>query len=346
MSSSQEGMSRVIHHKDYYLRGGDMNVLIGNHLYRIHSYFFYRESLVWRRMLEASPDGGEHGSTDAPSSFTFDDVKSEDFERFLWVIYNPQYSLYDAPVETWLSILNLAHRWSFCNIKDFAIRELEKLNIEPIEKIVAYHEYNINKTLLLPAYIAMCKREKPLSLAEGMSLGMETVLRLADARERARQQAAESGIRSPTFDDFEDAQMEDMVREVFGIPPRPMSPGRHSRNSSDVFNGTGGTAIPNGFGFTTQRVNGDTASGLNAPHSATYKPLDTLHVSTSVTELPSINGSTTKADGKKPQAPPKDEKPLSSEPNGASSQQAASGATDNKAGAGGTGKPNGTAKAK
>ncbi|KAG1729708.1 hypothetical protein EDB19DRAFT_110073 [Suillus lakei] len=340
MSSSQDRVGRVIHHKDYYLRGGDMDVLIGNHQYRIHSFFFYRESLVWRQMLEAPPNSGERGSTDAPSSFTLDDVKSEDFERFLWVIYNPQYSLYDAPVETWLSIISLAHRWNFCKIKDLAIRELEKLDIEPIEKIVAYHEYKINKTFLLPAYIAMCKREKPLSLAEGMSLGMETVLRLADARERARQQAAESGIRSPTFDDFEDAQMEDMVREVFGIQPRPMSPGRHSRNSSGVFNGVGGTAITNGFGFAAPKANGETTSGFNGLDSATHKPFDTLHVST---EPLSTNGSTTKADGKKPQAPPKDEKPLTSEQNGAS-PPAALGAADNKGSAGG--KPNGTAKNK
>ncbi|KAG1815163.1 uncharacterized protein BJ212DRAFT_1273198 [Suillus subaureus] len=322
MSSSQDRVGRVINHKDYYLRGGDMSVLIGNHLYRIHSFFFYRESLAWRQMLDTPPDGGEHGTADAPSPFTLDDVKSEDFERFLWVIYNPQYSIYDAPFDTWLSILKLADRWSFCNIKDLAVRELEKLNIEPIEKIVAYHEYKINKTLLLPAYTAMCKRDKPLTLAEGTSLGMETVLRLADARERARQQAAESGIRSPTFEDFEDVQMEDMVREVFGIPPRQMSPGQHSRNSSGVFNGFGSFGGTNGFGF----------NGL-AP--TTHKPSDPLHVST---EPLSPNGSTTKADGKKPQPPQKDEKP-SSEPNGASSQQAGSGAADGKGGAGG--KPNG-----
>jgi len=60
---------------------------VGNHLYRVHSYFFYRESLAWRQMLEAPADSEEHGSTDTP--FTFNDLKSEDFERFLWVIYNP-----------------------------------------------------------------------------------------------------------------------------------------------------------------------------------------------------------------------------------------------------------------
>lgn len=320
MNSSQDRLARVINHKDYYLRGGDMNVLIGNHLYRIHSYFFYRESLVWRQMLGESGDG-EHGTTDAP--VILDDVKSEDFDRFLWVIYNPQYSLYNAPVEIWLSIINLAHRWNFCNVKDLAIRELEKLDIEPIEKIVAYHEYKINKTFLIPAYIAVCKREKPLSFTEGMSLGMETVLRIADARERARQQAAESGIRSPTFDDFEDAVMEDMVREVFGVSPRPMSPGRHSRNSSGVFNSFAGSANTNGF--TAHKTNGETTPGSNGSDP-----------------LPA-NGSTTKTD-KKPQATPKDEKPPSSEPNGTSSQQTPSGAADPKGGAGS--KSNGGGKSK
>jgi hypothetical protein len=238
------------------------------------------------------------------------------------------YSLYDAPVETWLSILKLAHRWTFCNIKDLAIRELEKLNIEPIEKIASYHEYKINKTYLLPAYIAMCKRDKPISFAEGMKLGMETVLRIADARERARQQAAESGVRSPTFDDFEDIQLEDMVREVFGVQPRPMSPTRHSRNSSGAFNGFGGTTFSNGF--TAQKANADATSGLNGNglESATH----TLRVSTGVADPASANGSTSKTE-KKPQAPPKDDKLSSLEQNGTSSEQASASA-DNKGSAG------------
>ncbi|OAX40618.1 hypothetical protein K503DRAFT_714161 [Rhizopogon vinicolor AM-OR11-026] len=336
MASSQDHVGRVIPHKDYFLRGGDLNVLVGNHLYRVHSYFFYRESLVWRQMLEGPADSEDHGPNDTP--FTLDDVKSEDFERFLWVIYNPEYSLYDAPIETWLSILNLAHRWSFCNVKDLAIRELEKLDIDPIEKIAAYHEYKINKTLLLPAYIAICKRDKPISLAEGMSLGMETVLRIADARERARQQAAESGIRSPTFDDFEDVELENMVREVFSVSPRAMSPrtmspAQHSRNSSGVFNSFGGTTMSNGF--TTQKANAETTFGLNGngPESATRNPFDTLRVSTGAAEPASANGSTPKAE-KTPQAPPKDDTLLPLELSGIASQQASSASADNKGGAG------------
>jgi len=91
-------------------------------------------------------------------------------------------------------------------------------------------------------------------MAEGTKLGLETVLRLAEARERVRQRAVESGIRSPTFADVEDFEVEGLIREVFGIASRPTSPtipgppakGTHSRGAS--INGYSSfTASGNGF---------------------------------------------------------------------------------------------------
>ncbi|KAG1723129.1 uncharacterized protein EDB91DRAFT_1063606 [Suillus paluster] len=254
VNSSEHGLARVVHHKDYYLRGGDMTVLVENHLYRIHSHFFERESLFFRQKFQ-SAEGEERGSSDN-NAYTLDDVKSEDFARFLWVFYNPKYSLYEAPLETWLSILHLANRWSFCNVKELTVRELEKIQIEPVEKIAIYHEYTINKLFLVPSYIAICKRDKPLSFAEGMQLGMETVLRIADARERARQRAAESGIRTPTFDDFEDNELETMIREVFGIASRPTSPTPQTSNSTSYTNGSTYTSSTKVNGTAPPKVNG------------------------------------------------------------------------------------------
>ncbi|KAH7928670.1 hypothetical protein BV22DRAFT_1030423 [Leucogyrophana mollusca] len=251
VNPSEHGVQRVVHHKDYYIRGGDMTVLVENHLYRVHSYFFERESLFFRQKLTGSANDGEErvGSSDL-NAYTLDDVKSEDFARFLWVFYNPKYSLYDAPLEVWLSILHLANRWSFVSVKDLTIRELEKIYIEPVDKIAIYHEYAINRAFLIPSYIAVCKRDKPLSFAEGSKLGMETVLRIADARERARQRAAESGVRTPTFDDFEDSEMETMVREVFGVGSRPVSPLMNGSNGN-LGNGNGNANGGYGFNGTT-----------------------------------------------------------------------------------------------
>ena len=135
-----------------------------------------------------------------------------------------KYSIYEAPLDTWLSILRLATRWGFNSIKELTVRELEKIEIESIEKISIYHEYAISKLYLIPSYISVVKRDKPLSFTEGMKLGMETVLRVADARERARQHASESGVRTPSFDDFDDSEVEVLVRDVFGLGTRPTSP--------------------------------------------------------------------------------------------------------------------------
>lgn len=269
-----------------------MTVLVENHLYRIHSHFFERESLFFRQKFQ-SAEGEERGSSDN-NAYTLDDVKSEDFARFLWVFYNPKYSLYEAPLETWLSILHLANRWSFCNVKELTVRELEKLQIEPVDKIAIYHEYSINKTFLIPAYIAVCKRDKPLTFSEGMQLGMETVLRVADARERARQRAAESGIRSPTFDDFNDREMESMVKEVFGITSRPTSPIVQTSSSSSHTNGsangsayTGSTKVN---GSTTAKASGGSSirtNGSSNADPAVRSSVDTTHSYNTAKESPS-----------------------------------------------------------
>ncbi|KAL4068668.1 hypothetical protein V8B97DRAFT_1971031 [Scleroderma yunnanense] len=272
VNSSEHGISRVVHHKDYYLRGGDMTVLVENHLYRIHSYFFERESLFFRQKLLAgtTDDTEERGSSDS-NAYSLEDVKSEDFSRFLWVFYNPKYSIYEAPLETWLSILRLATRWGFHNIKELTVRELEKLEIESIEKIAIYHEYSISKLYLIPSYIAVVKREKPLTFTEGMKLGMETVLRIADARERARQHASESGVRTPSFDDFEDSEVEILVREVFGLGSRPTSP-TPSMGHTPIPSGPPGPPIklnppPKANGAPASRTNGinGAANGIGGP---------------------------------------------------------------------------------
>ncbi|KAG0698569.1 hypothetical protein DFH29DRAFT_1018007, partial [Suillus ampliporus] len=130
-----------------------------------------------------STEGKERDLSDN-NAYTLDDIKREDFARFLWVFYNPKYSLYEAPFETWLSVLQPAARWSFCNVKELTVHELEKIQIEPVDKIAIYHEYSIDKLFLVPAYIAVCKKDKPLTFTEDMQLMMDTVLHVVVAEVR------------------------------------------------------------------------------------------------------------------------------------------------------------------
>lgn len=71
--------------------GANVRPQVENHLYRIHSYFFERESLFFRQKLNSSTSSGDQqelGSNDH-NAYTLEDIKSEDFARFLWVFYNP-----------------------------------------------------------------------------------------------------------------------------------------------------------------------------------------------------------------------------------------------------------------
>jgi hypothetical protein len=58
-------------------------------LYRVHSYFFLRESAFWKRELIGPGDAGDKllkGNNSTNAIILEEDPK--DFDRFLWVFYN------------------------------------------------------------------------------------------------------------------------------------------------------------------------------------------------------------------------------------------------------------------
>lgn len=74
--------------------------------------------------------------------------------------------------------------WEFENVRSLAIREMEAL-CGPVQKIVLARRFDIS-AWLLPAYTALTTRAAPLCADEGEMLGIETTIRLAQARERHR----------------------------------------------------------------------------------------------------------------------------------------------------------------
>lgn len=140
--------------------------------------------------------------------------------------------------------MELSDGWSFSEVKSLAVRELEKLEIEPIQKVYLYHRFNISRTYLIASYSSICVRPETLNLHEGELLGLQTTLKVAEARERIRSIAAgRTGTRSPTYADFAPADVDVVVREVFEIngrtttiesitPSKPTTNGSHSRQPS------------------------------------------------------------------------------------------------------------------
>ncbi|KAJ7934847.1 hypothetical protein B0H13DRAFT_2246986 [Mycena leptocephala] len=211
-SGSPMGLQRF---EDYYLLGGDFYCIAENKLFRVHRYFFERESTFFKAQLAipATPGAPRIGTTD-DTAILLDNVRSADFAKLLWVFYNPKYSLYDATVEDWSTILELACRWEFAEVKSLAVRELEKLELPDIDRIVLYHKFAVDQSYLIPRYVALCERPELPTVEEGIRLGMQTVISLSHARECARNQAT-SGGRSPSPATLGGTELTEIIKDHF-----------------------------------------------------------------------------------------------------------------------------------
>ncbi|KAF5320452.1 hypothetical protein D9611_010664 [Ephemerocybe angulata] len=192
------GLRYVAHHERYYLVGGDLFVLIDGVMFKIHSYFFKRES---RNFFDDAPPPSP--SSSAP----------EEFEQFLWVFYNP---IYNAYITAFLSILKLAHRWDFPVVKDLAIRELRRREDEVplVRRIRLYQEYEAPAEFLVPLYAELCAREWGPTNEEVEELGYEQMYYVVKAREMLR---STGGI-SPLPRGMTQLETFSTIENVFGLP--------------------------------------------------------------------------------------------------------------------------------
>lgn len=272
---------RIVRHGEYYLHGGDVIFRVENYIFRVHRFFFTRDSAYFRDKLPHPPPPGEFtkGSSDN-NPFILEGALTVDFERFLWVFYNPKYSVYEANVEEWTSILKLAHQWDFIEVKALALRELELLEIPALQKIIIYQTHAIDRNLLHDAYTTLATRDEPITIEEGRALGLETALQLARAREIARApvfSGKKSGVpRSPV--NLASVELDALIQDLFqlssssGVPERPSTPQTPTGRGTP----TGGRNTPqlgiqiNGSGLTTSnahRGSGGAPNGVTNGHA-------------------------------------------------------------------------------
>jgi hypothetical protein len=102
--------------------------------------------------------------------------------------------------------------------------------IPPLQKIVIYHSYAIDRRLLHAAYTAFAVRDEPITFEEGQELGLETAIQLARAREFVRVPATGGGkrikdARSPV--NVAGAELDALIRDMF----RLSEPDKESQSS-------------------------------------------------------------------------------------------------------------------
>ncbi|KAL1725242.1 hypothetical protein EV714DRAFT_277696 [Schizophyllum commune] len=130
-------------------------------LYCVHRHFFQQHSPTFAaQYLSGSQDEVVH----------LNDVSSVDFDRFLSLFYPTRVGKCDIQsAEEWGSILRLASRWSFPDLRELAIQELE-ITASPVEKIALARECHVPQWPL-DAYANVCTRTRCLSADEAEALG-------------------------------------------------------------------------------------------------------------------------------------------------------------------------------
>jgi len=128
--------------------------------------------------------------------------------------YRSKFSIYTTTPENWTQILVLAQRWSFKEVEQLCVRELEKLSIPPVEKIRIYQGFKLDRSLLLKSFAKLTVRPDPLNLEEAQKIGLETTLQIAQARELSR--GANAGTK-PAVIQLHDSELRSAIRDVFGL---------------------------------------------------------------------------------------------------------------------------------
>jgi hypothetical protein len=197
-----------------------------------------------------------------------DEATSDAFACFLWVFYNPKYSVYNATPDQWSLILELAKRWGFKEVEQLCIRELESLSLSPVDRIHIYQHHKLDETLLIDSFEKLTTREDPIGMEEGLKLGLKTSLQIACAREKSRGPDT-GGPRTPSTVRLSPTDLRGLISDIFKLPKIH----------------TNGAADPGPFTApvnTSDRV--DRASALPATVPATPSKPDALSQSASTSE--------------------------------------------------------------
>lgn len=169
---------------------------VENELYSVHRYFFQHYSPHFSAKL--SENEGQ-GLTD-DNAIPLEGVTTTAFDLFLSIIYPALVLVLSLPtfpilnkffsefgkyaaitVAEWASILDLATEWKFESIRVLAIDKLA-LIASPVDRIVFGRKYQI-PGWLTDAYQVICSRLDPLTVEEGMRLGIRDTVKISAIRQ-------------------------------------------------------------------------------------------------------------------------------------------------------------------
>ncbi|KAM5540464.1 hypothetical protein V8D89_005922 [Ganoderma adspersum] len=201
-------------HDNYYFDDGNIVFEVEGILYRLHRSILERHSPVFRELfMVPQPDGSNEGISNR-HPIVLEGIDPKDFGRLLSLLY-PQ-TLGDCKLsnaDEWMSIFDQADRWQMDYLREHALNQLRTTYISPIAKIMFWTRYHLPETDIIPSLIDLIKRPDSLSLSEAYEIGLEMLVKLARARDMAR----DDGLcpRSAGFSVKRDEALAHIVHKVF-----------------------------------------------------------------------------------------------------------------------------------
>jgi len=170
-------------HERFYFADGNVTFQVQNILYRVHRYFFERDSVVFAGMftLPDTPGHQQDGSCDG-QPISLHKEEPADFEAFLSILY-PSTFLEQCSVEEWSSCLRFAHKFQFTVQEKLAIAKLSDI-ASPIDKIILGRMYEEASGWLVQAFVDMARRDEPPTRPEGRRLGIDDLVLIGQLRHR------------------------------------------------------------------------------------------------------------------------------------------------------------------
>ena len=101
------------------------------------------------------------------------------------------------------------------SLREHALKQLRTQYIEPIRKILFWTRYNLPVNELIPCYMDVISRPQSLSLGEARDVGLETFVKIAQARDMAHNEGV-LGRRG--YSVKTDRVLCDIIRRVFDLP--------------------------------------------------------------------------------------------------------------------------------
>ncbi|KAG9036704.1 hypothetical protein FS837_001609, partial [Tulasnella sp. UAMH 9824] len=147
-----------------------------------------KQSQFFREMLEGTHTGLELEGKDNEHPISLGGISAFEMASFLDVTQSPR--LDEDPELTfsqWTAALHLATMWSFDDIRERIIQQVDKTisEVDPIDRIEASLKCRVEKWLH-PAYVVLCKREAGLTDVEGERLGFRRSMAIWRVRESLR----------------------------------------------------------------------------------------------------------------------------------------------------------------